>query len=140
MFGDAVDYGRVSINRRKWLPLQPRRYAMVPCGHFHFHPLSPLYRDDYSTEPLNWQGFFIHEMAHVWQVQAHGHWYLLTRRHPFCRYSYTLKPGWPLARYGVEQQAEIIRHAFLLRNGAKIAGAAGPEAYEGLVQFTRPRT
>lgn len=108
---------------------------MVPFGHFHFHPHSPLYRDDYSAEPLNWQGFFIHEMTHVWQVQTKGVYYLLLRRHPFCRYRYTLKPGRPLSHYGVEQQAEIVRHAFLLRHGAKIVGIAGSEAYEQLVRF-----
>ena len=135
IFGDAMDYGCIRIRRRKWFPFQSRHYAMVPCGHFHFHPRSSLYRDDYSTESLNWQGFFIHEMVHVWQVQTHGRWYLLARRHPFCRYSYSLKPGWPLTRYGVEQQAEIIRHAFLLRNGAKIAGVAGPEVYAELMRL-----
>ncbi len=108
---------------------------MVPCGHFHFHPRGTLYRDDFSAEPLDWQGFFIHEMTHVWQVQAHGHCYLLLRRHPFCRYKYTLRPGWPLSRYGVEQQAEIVRHAFMLRNGARIAGLADRASYERVVKF-----
>jgi hypothetical protein len=34
-------------------------------------------------------------------------------RHPFCRYAYALRPGKPFARYGIEQQAEIVRHRFL---------------------------
>src|SRR3546814_7364038 len=44
-------------------------------------------------------------------------------RSPFCRYGYALHTGWPLARYGIEQQAEIVRHAFLLRHGGRVAGA-----------------
>jgi hypothetical protein len=108
---------------------------MVPFGHFHFHPDGDLYRDDFSLESIGWQGFFIHEMTHVWQVQTHGRWHLLIRRHPFCRYSYCLKPGWPLSRYGVEQQAEIVRHAFMLRHGAQIAGVADKSAYDLLVRF-----
>ena len=59
---------------------------------------------------------FIHEMAHVW-ASIRKAYSLLLRRHPFCRYDYSLKPGWKLERYGLEQQAEIIKHIFLLRNG-----------------------
>ncbi|TNE34100.1 MAG: vgr related protein, partial [Alphaproteobacteria bacterium] len=33
------------------------------------------------------------------------------------------------------QQAEIVRHAFLLRNGAEIAGVADASAYDLLVDF-----
>jgi len=39
-------------------------------------------------------------------------------RHPFCRYDYRLKEGRPFDRYGLEQQAEIVRHLFLAARGA----------------------
>ena len=81
------------------------------------------------------QGLFIHELVHVWQVQTKGEWFLVTRRMPWARYDYSLKPGWPLERYGIEQQAEIVKHAFWLRRGMKIAGVADPAAYEMLVRF-----
>ena len=74
-------------------------------------------------------------MTHVWQAQTRGRWYLVLRRHPFCCYDYSLRPGWPLERYGIEQQAEIVRHAFLLRRGVKLAGVAGRQAYDLLVDF-----
>jgi hypothetical protein len=74
-------------------------------------------------------------MTHVWQTQRLGRWYLPLHRHPFCRYSYSLKPGWPLTRYGIEQQAEIVRHAFLLRSGRKVAGVSDAAAYDLLVDF-----
>ena len=51
------------------------------------------------------------------------------------RYDYSLKPGWPLKRYGIEQQAEIVKHAFWLRNGVKLAGAPDVSAYDMLVRF-----
>lgn len=107
-------------------------------GHLHFHPRAENYCDDFSQADLSLQGHFIHEMTHVWQAQRKGEWYLVLMRHPFCRYSYSLKPGWPLERYGLEQQAEIVRHAFLLQNGVKVAGVPGPEAYAGLVPITPP--
>jgi hypothetical protein len=38
-------------------------------------------------------------------------------RHPFCRYRYALEEGRPFGRYGLEQQAEIVRHIFLAQRG-----------------------
>ena len=108
---------------------------MAPLGHIHFHPRSETYCDDFAKASLRLQGHFIHEMVHVWQTQTRGWWYLPLCR-PFSRrYDYALKPGWPLHRYGIEQQAEIVRHAFLLRHGVKIAGVEGKKAYELLVDF-----
>jgi hypothetical protein len=108
---------------------------MAPCGHIHFHPRSPAYRDDFSAADLESQAFFLHEMTHVWQAQKRGRLYLPVHRHPFCRYDYSLVPGRPFERYGIEQQAEIVRHAFLLRHGVTPAGAGDPSAYERLVAF-----
>lgn len=108
---------------------------MAPRGHLHFHPHGDTYCDDFADEPVLKQGLFIHELVHVWQTQTRGDWYLPLHRHPFCRYDYALIPGQPLERYGIEQQAEIVRHAFLLRNGYRLAGAADPEAYAVLVNF-----
>ena len=135
MFGEAIDCARVMLKRRRWFPLQPRGVVMAPWGHVHFHPLSPSYCDDFAAAPLELQGLFIHEMTHVWQAQTRGWWYLPLCRSFSRRYEYCLKPGWPLERYGIEQQAEIIRHAFLLRNGARLAGVGDAEVFEILVRF-----
>ncbi len=101
----------------------------------HFHPKGDAYCDDFSSQDLMRQGFFIHEMTHIWQAQARGNWYLVLNRHPFCRYDYTLKPGQPFTVYGIEQQAEIVKHAFWLRKGARVAGVADKAAYDVLVRF-----
>jgi hypothetical protein len=135
VFGSAIDYSRVTIRRRKFFPFQPRRVTMAPRGHLHFHPLGEAYCDDFSAMAPLRQGLFIHEMTHVWQTQAKGDWYLMLHRHPWCRYDYALKPGWKLEQYGIEQQAEIVRHAFLLRRGVRLPGAADPAAYDFLVDF-----
>ncbi len=135
MFGSAVDYSKVTIRRRKFVPFQPRRITMAPRGHLHFHPLAEAYCDDFARASPGRQGLFIHEMTHVWQTQARGDWYLLTHRHPWCRYDYSLKPGWKLEQYGIEQQAEIVRHAFLLRRGLRVPGVTDPAAYDLLVDF-----
>ena len=118
IFGDSIDYSRVKLVRGKWWPFQPRRTAMAPMGNIHFHPDGGGWSEDFSKESLQLQAFFVHEMTHVWQAQKGGRFYLPLMRHPFCRYRYTFVPGRPFRRYGLEQQAEIVRHAFLLSKGA----------------------
>ncbi|HEY0270166.1 MAG TPA: vgr related protein [Sphingomonas sp.] len=130
MFGDAIDYGRVRVHRRAWWPLQPRNAVMAPDGDIWCHPKGSAWRLDYAEASAAMQQLFIHEMTHVWQAQRGGRWYLPLVRHPFCRYAYRLTPGKPFARYGVEQQAEIVAHAFR----ARLIGAPWPPL-EALLPF-----
>lgn len=133
MFGRAIDYDAVTLHRRKWFAFQPVNTLMAPTGGIWFHPKGPYWREDFGTAPLKLQALFLHEMTHVWQHQSGV--FLPLRRHPFCRYHYSLKPGWPLKRYGIEQQAEIVRHVFLLRQGETVAGAPPLESFEAILPF-----
>ena len=133
VFGNAIDYDRVRISNRKWWWFQPREVAMAPRGAIHYHPKGSLYCDDFCGRDISDQGLFIHEMTHVWQYQSGMN--LLLRRHPFCRYDYSLKPGWPLHRYGIEQQAEIVRHYFEKREGRNIRGAPVLAQYKSILPF-----
>lgn len=133
VFGDALDPARAAVANRKWAFFQPKNTTMAPLGTIHFNPASGLYRDDFATAPLALQGLFVHELVHVWQHQSGI--FLPLQRHPFCRYGYALEPGRPFGRYGIEQQAEIVRHAFLLRSGAELPGAAPLATYEALLPF-----
>jgi hypothetical protein len=63
IFGDAIDYAKVTVRRRKFFPLQPRHITMAPRGHLHFHPLGDAYCDDFSKQMPGRQGLFIHEMT-----------------------------------------------------------------------------
>jgi hypothetical protein len=120
IFGNAIDYSRVRLFEGKWWPFHPRRAAMAPIGDIWFHPDGGGWSEDFSREPLSQQGFFIHELTHVWQTQKGGLLYLPLMRHPFCRYAYDLVPGRRFERYGLEQQAEIVRHRFLADHGCSI--------------------
>jgi hypothetical protein len=133
VFGNALDYARIRIHNRKWWWFHPRRVTMAPDGHLWFHPGSDLFCDDFCDRSLKLQGLFIHELVHVWQHQQGI--FLPLRRHPFCRYDYSLKPGWRLERYGIEQQAEIVKHVFLLRAGVKVPGAPPLAQYDGVLPF-----
>jgi hypothetical protein len=135
VFGDALDCDPVRIVARRWWPLQPRGTAMAPDGRIWFHPDSDWLSTDFAGERLTTQGLFVHELVHVWQVQSWGRWHLILLRHPLCRYRYRIVPGRPFARYGLEQQAEMARHLFLLRRGAQPPGAASREDLEAVVRF-----
>ena len=137
VYGDAIDYGPVRVVLGKWAFFQPRDVVMTPSGKLHYHPRGVLYFDDFSKAPLGDQALFIHEMCHVWQHQ--NGIFLPLKRHPFCRYAYAFKPGQRFEAYGLEQQAELCRHAFLLRRGAKVAGAPDLALYQGVLPF-RPAT
>jgi hypothetical protein len=106
---------------------------MAPDGHLWFHPKNDLFCDDFCDRGTTLQGLFIHEMTHVWQHQTGI--FLPLRRHPFARYSYSLKPGWTLRQYGLEQQAEIVKHVFLLRRNVQVAGAPPLAQYDGILPF-----
>ena len=138
MFGGAIAYDRVRLHRAKWWPLHPRSTIMAPDGDIWFHPEGPHWRDDFAAASRMMQGLFLHEMTHVWQAQRGGRWFLPLMRHPFCRYAVRLRPGRRFGRYGLEQQAELVRHAFLLREGERIAGTGTLADYARLLPFGRP--
>jgi hypothetical protein len=133
VFGDAIDYARARVAHRKWAFFQPPGVIMAPRGTIHFHPRGGLYRADFGEAPLWLQALFVHELVHVWQHQRGI--FLPLRRHPFCRYGYALKPGQDFRRYGLEQQAEIVRHAFMLRHGLHVPGAPPLAQYDSLIPF-----
>ena len=118
VFGTAIDLAPVRIRRRRFFPFQPRSTVMAPMGHIHFHPAGADYCDDFSAAPLALQALFIHELVHVWQSQQRGRFYLPLMRHPFCRYAYRFDPARRFTAYGIEQQAELVAHAFLAARGA----------------------
>jgi hypothetical protein len=133
IFGDAIDYAAVRIVNRRWFPFQPRETLMAPDGHIWIPPQSSAWCEDFSSASLSMQGLFIHEMTHVWQAQRGGRWYLPLMRHPFCRYAYVLRPNKPFRRYGIEQQAEIVRHAWFARHG----GGRNASELEAILPFRR---
>ena len=135
MFGEAIDLDRAAIHRARWWPFQPRDTLMAPDGAIWCHPAGGLFRACYASDNLAMQALFVHEMTHVWQAQQRGRWYLPLMRHPFCRYAYTIKPGRRFEHYGIEQQAEIVADAFLLRRGVARPGKPGLAVYDALLPW-----
>jgi len=133
VFGDAIDYARVRIFRKKYFPLQPRNRTMAPNGNIYFHPCSLAYRDDFSVAETFLKGLFIHEMTHVWQHQRGTN----VRKAIFNRrYRYRLVRGKSFRRYGLEQQCEIVRDYFLVSSRQP---GARREQFEDILPFSDKR-
>jgi hypothetical protein len=136
VFGGAVALDRVTIRRRAWAFFQPRGVTITPSGHLYFRPGSPNYAEDFASADRGVQGHFIHELTHVWQHQAGL--FLPLARLPGARYAYRLRPGRGFHDYGLEQQAEIVRHAFLQRDfGLRIDGWPSLSDLAPLLPFGR---
>ncbi len=134
VFGTALAVDPVRLHRAKWWMWQPAWIAMAPDGHIWFHPNGTDWSEDFSAEPLGLRGHFVHELVHVWQHQQGEN--LRWRRPPFARYRYLpLVPGRPFSAYGLEQQAEIVREAYLLAEGWQLPGRPPLATYVALVPF-----
>jgi len=115
VFGGTLDVGRVSVRNRRWFAFQPAAVIMTPAGQLCCNPRGDTFRDDYAAADWSLRGLFVHELVHAWQHQAGIP--LAWVRWPFARYGYRLRPGRRFFDYGLEQQAEIVRHAYLQREG-----------------------
>jgi hypothetical protein len=134
VFGTTLKADRVLVHQHKWFWFQPVSVTMAPNGHVWFHPASTIYCEDFAAASIELRAFFLHEMTHVWQVQT-GMNIILTRGF-WSSYRYLpLTPGKAFEIYGIEQQAEIVRHYYLLREGRTVKEAAPLQAYEKLLPF-----
>jgi hypothetical protein len=119
MFGDAIAWPRV-------------RLLQAPA--FAFGAMVPLAKtivfarwrasNDFASAPLSEQGWFVHELAHVWQA-ADGAVLAAAKLGALGKKAYSYKPraGAKVSSYNIESQAEIARHLFLARAGEPEAGA-----------------
>jgi len=117
VFGATFDADAVTVANEKWIWFQPRGTMMTPAGCLHCNPRGDDYRPDYSAEDWRTRGRFVHELVHAWQWQRGIP--LAWVRWPFARYGYRVRPGRVFEDYGLEQQAEIVRHAYLQREGVR---------------------
>lgn len=61
VFGDAIDYAKVRIIGRRYLPFQPKNCAMTPNGSMYFH--RSCVRDDFADAAVHDRHWFMHEMV-----------------------------------------------------------------------------
>lgn len=120
VFKDAIDYRAVKIHHRRFVFFQANNSGMTPNGEIYIVG-ERTYAPDYAFATKALKGFFIHEMAHVWQYQrnilrpitAAIAEYLRHRGDYAKAYRYELVTGKDLRDYRIEQQAQIIQDFFL---------------------------
>lgn len=120
IFGDELDWPRVRVLQAPRLGFG----AMVPLGRTIVFSNWRAARD-FAYAPMEDRGWFVHELAHVWQA-AHGVLLAGAKLGAIGRkaYVYKARPGATFASFNIERQAEITRHLFLARAGAEEAGMA----------------
>jgi hypothetical protein len=118
MFGDEIDWRAVRILQAPHLGFG----AMVPLGRTIVFSKWRAARD-FADASLDEQGWFIHELMHVWQA-ARGTLLAGAKLGALGKgaYVYKAKPRAALKHYNIERQAEIARHLFLARAGVREPG------------------
>ena len=116
LFGAAIDYPRVRIFDRCYLPfgLQPKNCAMTPNGSLYFHASCHL--DDYSKGAAHMQHWFMHEMVHVWQHQLGYPVRLRGALRIGLDYHYSLRAGVTLADFNMDAQGDLLADYFVLKH------------------------
>jgi hypothetical protein len=122
VFGDEIDWPRVRIVQAPRLGFG----AMVPIGRTIVFSKWRAARD-FAEASLDEQGWFVHELMHVWQA-ARGTLLAGAKLGALGKgaYVYKVKPRATLKHYNIERQAEIARHLFLARAGASEQGMPPP--------------
>jgi hypothetical protein len=114
VFAEHIDYPRVTI---RYAPLMPYG-AIVPIGDTILHGAAWPPPRDFTCDTLDRQGWFIHEMAHVWQAEI-GVTLALAKLRALgaSAYRVVIDPALSFFDYNIEQQAEIARFVFLAQRG-----------------------
>lgn len=106
--------------------------AMVPAGR------TILFsgwraRRDFAAAGAGEQGWFVHELMHVWQA-GRGVVLAGAKLGAIGKSAYRYKPrtGAQLAEFNIEQQAEIARHLFHARTGLHEADAPSKDWLEAV--------
>lgn len=113
LFGAAIDYARVRIHNRRYMPFQPKDCAMTPNGRLYFH--HSCFLDDYSAGDAHAQHWFMHEMVHVWQHQLGYPVRLRGAVRIGLDYRYRLRAGATLADFNMEAQGDLLADYFVLK-------------------------
>jgi hypothetical protein len=113
LFGAAIDYAKVRIHDRRYMPFQPKNCAMTPNGRLYFH--RSCFLDDYAAGDVHARHWFLHEMAHVWQHQLGYPVRLRGAVRIGLGYRYRLRAGATLADFNMEAQGDLLADYYVLK-------------------------
>jgi hypothetical protein len=113
LFRGAIDYSRVRIHGRRYMPFQPNNCCMTPNGSMYFH--RSCFLPDYTRGDPTAIHWFMHEMVHVWQHQLRYPVRLRGAIRIGLSYNYDLREGASLADYNMEAQGDLLADYFVLK-------------------------
>lgn len=113
LFRNAIDYQRVRIHSRRYMPFQPKNCCMTPNGSMYFH--ASCFLDDYAQATTSGQHWFLHEMVHVWQHQLGYPVRLRGAVRLGLPYNYELHADALLSDYNMEAQGDLLADYFVLK-------------------------
>lgn len=113
LFRNAVDYERVRIHARRYIPFQPKNCCMTPNGSMYFH--RSCFLPDYTRGDPAVVHWFLHEMVHVWQHQLGYPVRLRGAIRIGLPYRYDLREGAQLSDYNMEAQGDLLADYFALK-------------------------
>lgn len=128
LFADEIAWDRVRV-----LQAPPLGFgAMAPFGGLIVFSHWRAARD-FSRAPIGEQGWFVHELAHVWQ-SAQGMFLPALKLAAMGKraYAYKARKTASFHQYNIERQAEIVRHLWLSRKGAHEANMPDPAWLEAM--------
>ena len=114
LFKDSVDYRRVRVHARRYMPFQPKNCCMTPSGSLYFH--RSCFLPDYTRGDPPAVHWYLHEMVHVWQHQLGYAVRLRGAVRVGLPYHYELAPGKTLADYNMEAQGDLLADYFSLKH------------------------
>lgn len=143
----TIDTSTVKIKREKAWIFHRKSDAMAPDGNIYFHPDGTAYMDDFSSGTIGEQGFFIHEMTHVYEVQTTGEtlWGMKGAMNSYEVKASDIINGRAWGSFNIEQQAQIVRYHFYHKKGTHIrswGNITRPTTadYERILPFIRTPT
>ena len=116
VFAGSVRTSTVRIANRKQNILQSSADVVTLNETLYFPKKHILYSPDFSREGIHFKLLFIHEVTHVWQIQHHGHLIIKRLKNPSYIYL-PAAPGSLWEDFGIEQQAQIVGHYYLIIQG-----------------------
>jgi hypothetical protein len=133
LFGDAIDYARVRIHGRRYIPFQPKNCCMTPNGSMYFH--RSCFLPDYTRADPGAIHWFMHEMVHVWQHQLGYPVRLRGAVRIGLPYAYTLREGARLCDYNMEAQGDLLADYFVLKFLGKPQAMRQPQYRDSLALY-----
>jgi hypothetical protein len=135
LFHDAIDYPRVRIHARRYMPFQPKNCAMTPNGAMYFHKSCCLV--DFSAGGESACHWFMHEMVHVWQHQLGYPVRLRGAVRIGLSYDYQLAMDKTLADFNMEAQGDLLADYFVLKHLGSATAMRQPHYCRDLPLFER---